>query len=183
MCTLLLIPPLLGFESDLQICRAIEEVESGPRATKSYCSHQQSHELDLIAAPMNLSIEIGLIGILLRKQGYINQYIPEKPEQVFAWVDLTAGCQTATEEKPATLYFSATMAFCKPTILSIAIELVARIPMPSSFLVLPSISSLLLLADAPRKQKEVQTKKQAPDKLQTPAHKNNPTTTMPCAKP
>jgi hypothetical protein len=119
----------------------------------------------------------------LRKQGYINQYIPEKPEQVFAWVDLTAGCQTATEEKPATLYFSATMAFCKPTILSIAIELVARIPMPSSFLVLPSISSLLLLADAPRKQKEVQTKKQAPDKLQTPAHKNNPTTTMPCAKP
>jgi len=57
----------------------------------------------------------------------------EKPEQVFAWVDLTAGCQTATEEKPATLNFSATMAFCKPTILSIAIELVASILMPSSF--------------------------------------------------
>jgi len=63
MCTLLLIPPLLGFESDLQTCGAIEEVESGPRATKSYYSHQQCHELDLIAAPMNLSIEIGLIGI------------------------------------------------------------------------------------------------------------------------
>jgi hypothetical protein len=63
VCTLLLIPPLLGFESDLQTCRAIEEVESGPRATKSYCSHQQSHELELIVAPMNLSIEIGLIGI------------------------------------------------------------------------------------------------------------------------
>jgi hypothetical protein len=102
---------------------------------------------------------------------------------VFAWVDLTAGCQTATEEKPAKLNFSASMAFCKPTILSIAIELVARILMPSSFLVLPSILFLLLLADAPESKKKCRQKKQAPDKFQTPAHNNNPTITMPYAKP